>query len=46
VCKISFFPASLPAFVGGGVLDGSHFNKSEVEFSCGFDLHFPYGHEF
>jgi hypothetical protein len=33
----------LPAFGGGGVLDGSHSSKNEVESLCGFDLHFLYG---
>jgi hypothetical protein len=40
----SFFPASLPTFVVGGVLDASHSNRGEVESKCGFDLHFLYGH--
>jgi hypothetical protein len=38
----SFFPASLPTFVVGGVLDDSYSNKSELEYYCGFDLHFFY----
>jgi hypothetical protein len=38
-----FFPACLPTFVGGGVLDGSNSKKSEIEFWYGFDLHFLYG---
>jgi hypothetical protein len=32
----SFFPIVSPIFVVGGVLDGSHSNRSEVEFSCAF----------
>jgi hypothetical protein len=39
----SFSPASLTAFVGGGVLDESYSNRSEVLSFCGFDLHFLYG---
>jgi hypothetical protein len=39
----SFFPASLPEFVVGGVLDYSHSNWGEVESQCGFDLHVLYG---
>jgi hypothetical protein len=27
----SFFSTSLPTFVGGGVLDGNHSNRIEVE---------------
>jgi hypothetical protein len=37
------FPCILPKFVGGGVLDNSYSNRSEVESYCGFDLHFLYG---
>jgi hypothetical protein len=32
VYEDSFFSASSPLFVGGGVLDGNYSNRSEVEF--------------
>jgi hypothetical protein len=35
--KGCFFPTSSPALVGG-VLDGSHSNRSEMESQCGFVL--------
>jgi hypothetical protein len=41
--RVPFPPASLPTFVGSGVLNGSNSNRSEVESYCGFDLHFLYG---
>jgi hypothetical protein len=51
--QLSFLPAvykgsfphltSSPTFVGGDVFDDSYSNRSEVEFYCGFDLHFLYG---
>jgi hypothetical protein len=34
------FPVSAPTFVGGGVLDASYSTRSEVEYYCGFHLHF------
>jgi hypothetical protein len=37
------FHTSSPTFFVVGFLDGSYSNKSEVEFWCGFDLHFLYG---
>jgi hypothetical protein len=43
VYKGSFFPASSPTFGGGGVLDDSYSNRSEVKSYCGFDLYFLYG---
>jgi hypothetical protein len=39
----SFFPASLPIFVVGGVLHASYSKRNEVESYCGFDLHFLHG---
>jgi hypothetical protein len=43
-CKrVPFSSASSPAFVIGGVLDDSHSNRDEMEFWCGFYLHFLYG---
>jgi hypothetical protein len=39
----SFFHASSPTFVDGGVLDESYSKRSEVESWCDFDLHFLYG---
>jgi hypothetical protein len=40
---VPFSPASSPAFVVDRVIDDSHFDWSEVESQCSFDLHFPYG---
>ena len=34
------FPTSLPTFVTCVVFDDSHFDRYEVIFRCGFDLHF------
>jgi hypothetical protein len=42
VHKCYFFPTSSPTPVGGGVLDDGYSNRGEVEFLCGFDLHFLY----
>jgi hypothetical protein len=36
----TFYPASLPEFVGVGVLDDRLSNRGEVESYCGSDLHF------
>jgi hypothetical protein len=38
VYESSFFSTSSPTF-GGGVLDGSYSNRSEVGSWCGFDSH-------
>jgi hypothetical protein len=35
----------MPTFVVGSVLDGSYFNRSEVESYGGFDLHFLFGQD-
>jgi hypothetical protein len=40
--KVPFSSASLPAFVDGGVLDGSYSGRSKMDSSCDFDLHFLY----
>jgi hypothetical protein len=42
VYKGSFFSTSSPTPVVGGVFDDGYSNRGEVEFLCGFDLHFLY----
>jgi hypothetical protein len=41
--RVPFSPHPYPTFVVVGVLDAGYSNRSEVEFQCGFDLHFLYG---
>jgi hypothetical protein len=43
VYKGSFFPTSSPTPVVVGVSNDGYSNRGEVEYYCGFDLHFLYG---
>ena len=38
--QCTLFSTSLPTFVTCVVFDDSHFDRYEVIFHCGFDLHF------
>jgi hypothetical protein len=38
-----FFPASLPTFVVGGVLDSRYLNRTEMNSQFSFDWSFLYG---